>query len=102
MNDNKSITYSQVGDDYDTKDPIKKLAQVTAAETTQYVSNFEELNESRGESEYVWKQGDVYLASTIEGLGTKNLVADEMRKFTNKTYYDIIGNDTMTTNIIVL
>jgi phosphoribosylformylglycinamidine cyclo-ligase len=39
------------------------------------------------------------MASVIEGLGTKNLVADEMRKITNKTYYDVIGHDTVATII---
>ena len=94
------ITYSQVGDNYDTKDPIKKLAQNSALQTGKNLNNgFEEVIESRGESAYVWKQGDIYMASTIEGLGTKNLVADLMRKITNKTYYDIIGHDTVATII---
>lgn len=98
---NKSITYSQVGDDYDTKDPIKKLAQ-TSAKTTGYnlvKKGFEEIAETRGESAYVWRQGNILMASVIEGLGTKNLVADEMRKITGKTYYDIIAHDTVATII---
>ena len=90
------ITYSQVGDDYSTKDPIKKLAQVSAAATGKNLSGqFEEISETRGESAYVWKQGDVYMASVIEGLGTKTLVADKVRKITGKTYYDIMANDTV-------
>jgi len=92
----ESLTYSQVGDNYDTKDPIKKLAQMAAAHTAINLKNgFEEVSESRGESAYVWKQGDIYMASMIEGLGTKNLVADETRKITGKTYYDVIANDTI-------
>lgn len=96
-----SITYSQVGDDYDKKDPIKKLAQVSAAATGKNLlaHGYTELTDSRGESAYVWEQGDVYMATTIEGLGTKNLVADEMRKITNKTYYEIIGHETVATII---
>ena len=39
------------------------------------------------------------MASVIEGLGTKNLVADEMRKITGKSYYDIIAHDTVATII---
>ncbi|MEK7617018.1 MAG: AIR synthase related protein [Patescibacteria group bacterium] len=90
------ITYSQVGDDYSTKDPIKKLALAAAASTAKNLKNdFEEVSETRGESAYVWKQGDIYMASVIEGLGTKNLVADQMRKITGKTYYDVIANDTI-------
>lgn len=33
MTKQKTITYSQVGDNYDTKDPIKKLAQLAATQT---------------------------------------------------------------------
>ena len=93
------VTYQQVGDDYSTKDPIKKLAQTSAAQTAKNLGDFTEVENIRGESAYVWKQGDIFMASVIEGLGTKNLVADEMRRITNKTYYDIIGHDTVATII---
>lgn len=99
MNKGK-ITYSQVGDNYETKDPVKKLSQVSAATTGKNLKKgFEEVRQSRGESAYIWKQGDIYMASVIEGLGTKNLVADEMRKITGNTYYDAIGHDTVATII---
>src|SRR3990167_4017545 len=89
------ITYSQVGDDYSTKDPVKKLAQTAAASTGNNLKNgFSEVSDTRGESAYVWKQGDIYMASVIEGLGTKNLVADELRDG-----YDVIGHDTVATII---
>ena len=39
----------------------------------------------------------IYMASVIEGLGTKNLVADAMREITSKTYYDVIAHDTVAT-----
>lgn len=101
MTKTKKITYAQVGDDYDTKDPIKKLAQTAASETGKNLTRngFSEVSESRGESAYVWKQGDVFMASVIEGLGTKNLVADTMFAITGKTYYDVIGHDTVATII---
>jgi phosphoribosylformylglycinamidine cyclo-ligase len=97
----KKITYSQVGDNYDTKDPIKVLAQSSAAETGKNLKThgLEEVTDSRGESAYVWKQGNTFMASVIEGLGTKNLIADETRKITGKTYYDVIGHDTVATII---
>lgn len=100
MNKQK-ITYSQVGDNYETKDPIKILAQNAAKQTGKNLQKhgFVEITETRGESAYVWKQGNIYMASVIEGLGTKNLIADEMRKTTGKTYYDIIGHDTIATII---
>ncbi len=97
MKASNSITYSQVGDDYTTKDPIKILAQKAARETSKNLksSGFEEISDTRGESAFVWKQGDILMASVIEGLGTKNLVADEVRKITGKTYYDVLANDTI-------
>lgn len=95
------LTYSQVGDNYDTKDPIKKLAQTAAVKTGANLvkHGFMEIADTRGESAYVWQQGKTLMATVIEGLGTKNLVADEMRKITGKTYYDIIGYDTVATII---
>jgi phosphoribosylformylglycinamidine cyclo-ligase len=97
----RKITYSQVGDNYNTKDPIKKLAQTAAKKTSANLLHhgFKEISDTRGESAYVWKQGNVLMASVVEGLGTKNLVADEMRKITGKTYYEIIGHDTVATII---
>lgn len=93
----KSITYSQVGDNYDTKDPIKILAQRTARQTSINLRKFgfREISDTRGESAFVWEQGNILMAFVIEGLGTKNLVADQIRKITGKTYYDVIGHDTV-------
>lgn len=98
---NKTITYYEVGDNYDTKDPLKKIFQKSAASTGKNLKThgFSEISDTRGESAYVWKQGNVFMASVIEGLGTKNLVADGTRKFTNKTYYDVIAQDTVATII---
>lgn len=98
---NQSITYYQVGDNYDTKDPTKKLAQAQAKKTAINLkkNGFAEISDTRGESAFVWKQGNVLMASAIEGLGTKNLIADITRKITGKTYYDIIGHDTVATII---
>lgn len=92
------ITYSQVGDNYDTKDPIKKLALETAAQTAFHLEKigYKEISDSRGESAFVWDTGDgKFMASVIEGLGTKDLIADAMREITGKTYYDIVGFDTV-------
>lgn len=97
MRSKKSLTYSQVGDNYDTKDPIKILAQTAARQTAVNLLNsgFQEISDSRGESAFIWRQGDVLMASVVEGLGTKNLIADTTGKITGKTYYDIIGHDTV-------
>lgn len=96
----KKITYAKVGDNYDTKDPIKKMAQLSARQTViKEKSGFREISDSRGESAFVWEQDGVLMASVVEGLGTKNLVADAMRKITGETYYDVIGHDTVATII---
>lgn len=96
-----SLTYSQVGDNYDTKDPIKKMAQLAAKATNinLKIHGFKEISDTRGESAYVWEQQNILMASVIEGLGTKNLVADKMRKITGKTYYDVISHNTVATII---
>ncbi len=97
----KNITYSRVGDNYETKDPVKKLAQTAALATGINLQKhgYQEISDTRGESAYVWQQENVFMASVIEGLGTKNLVADAMRKITGYTYYDVIGHDTVATII---
>jgi len=97
----KKITYAQVGDDYSTKDPINKLSQKAARATGVNLkkAGFKEIGDTRGESAFVWKQGNIHMASVIECLGTKNLIADSMRKITGKTYYDIIAQDTVATFI---
>lgn len=94
-------TYTQVGDNYETKDPVKKLALQAAKRTSNNLkrNHFSEISSSRGESAYVWQQGNILMASVVEGLGTKNLVADGMRTVTGKTYYDVIGHDTVATVI---
>ena len=78
-------------------DPIKVLAQKRAAQTAGNLAAFNahEIAESRGESAYVWNEGDSYRSLVIEGLGTKNLVADSMRQYGDKTYYDAIAQDTI-------
>jgi len=97
----KKITYSQVGDNYATKDPIKKLAQTEAKKTGAHLHKhgFREISDTRGGSAYVWEQRNILMAAVVEGLGTKNLAADAMRKLTGKTYYDVIGHDTVATII---
>ncbi len=97
----KSITYSQVGDNYSTKDPINKLSQQSAKATGINLkkNGFEELSGTRGESAFVWKQGNIYMASVIECLGTKSLIAEDMRNVNGKTYFDVIAQDTIATFI---
>jgi phosphoribosylformylglycinamidine cyclo-ligase len=90
-------TYADSGVNYEELDQVKVLAQATAASTSGNLksSGGREIAASRGESAYVWEEADAYRSLVIEGLGTKNLVADEMRKATGKTYYDNLAQDTV-------
>lgn len=92
----KKITYSSSGVNYETLDPVKKFAQNAALDTSKNLKEkgFTEITDTRGESAYVWKQGTTLMATVIEGLGTKNLVADAVRK-KGKTYYQNIAHDTV-------
>src|SRR4051794_26346061 len=93
----QKISYSQSGVNYKQLDPVKKIALSQAKLTASNLkkNGGKEISDSRGESAYIWQQGKILMASVIEGLGTKNLVADAMRKVTKKTYYDNIGHDTI-------
>lgn len=92
-----ALTYKKSGVDYGKIDPLKVLAQKEAKKTSKNLSGtgLTEIKESRGESAYVVDCGNFYLASITECLGTKALVADEVRKITGKTYYDSIAQDTI-------
>lgn len=89
-----SLTYASTGVNYSVMDSFKRIAQKEAAKTVKN-SGLNEIAASRGESAYVWEEKDACRAFVIEGLGTKNLVADEMRKISGKTYYDAIAQDTV-------
>ncbi len=93
----KPITYASTGVNYDAMDPVKRLAQLRARATARNLERFgmREVEASRGESAYVWEEPDSFRAFVIEGLGTKNRVADETRKITGKTYYDALAQDTV-------
>ena len=56
---------------------------------------FSEVAASRGESAYVVDVGPFYLASIVECLGSKALVADEMQALTGRSYYAGIAQDTI-------
>lgn len=91
--------YAAAGVDYDKLDRGKRLAQSEAQATSVALlaRGYAELAESRGESAYVVDIGDAYLTSVTEALGTKNLIADAVRKLTGRTHYDTIAQDTVAT-----
>jgi phosphoribosylformylglycinamidine cyclo-ligase len=91
------LSYRQAGVDYDLIDPLKVAAQRAAAATAMHLQGhgFGEVQASRGESAYVVDVGPFYLASIVECLGSKALVADEMARLTGRSYYDAIAQDTI-------
>ncbi len=93
------VTYAATGVNCDAMNPLKRFAQLRARSTAENLNRFgmREVEASRGESAYVWEETDSFRAFVIEGLGTKNRVADGARKFTGKTNYDAIAQDTVAT-----
>jgi phosphoribosylformylglycinamidine cyclo-ligase len=93
----RTLSYRQSGVDYELIDPLKVSAQRAAASTAAQLlaHGFREVAESRGESAYVVDVGPFYLASIVECLGSKALVADEMARLTGRSYYDAIAQDTL-------
>jgi phosphoribosylformylglycinamidine cyclo-ligase len=92
-----TLSYEQAGVNYDLIDPLKVAAQRSAAATAVHLAahGFTEVAASRGESAYVVDVGPFFLASIVECLGSKSLVADEMHKLTGRSYYDSIAQDTI-------
>ena len=92
------LSYEQSGVVYDLIDPLKVAAQRAAAATAPQLAahGFAELASSRGESAYVVDVGPFLLASIVECLGSKALVADEMARLTGRSdYYEGIAQDTI-------
>ncbi len=91
------LSYEQAGVQYELIDPLKVAAQRAAAATATHLAahGFSEVTASRGESAYVVDVGPFYIASIVECLGTKTLVADEMQRLTGKRYFAGIAQDTI-------
>lgn len=93
----ETLSYDQAGVRYDMIDPLKVAAQRAAAATAVNLGahGFGEVAASRGESAYVVDVGPFYLASIVECLGSKALVADEMAALTGRSWYAGIAQDTI-------
>ena len=94
------LSYESSGVNYDQLDAFKRACQQAAATTVGGLALHEGLREPpaiRGESAYLIETPDSYLAHVEEGLGTKNLIADEMLRLTGRSFYANIGIDTVAT-----
>jgi phosphoribosylformylglycinamidine cyclo-ligase len=94
------LSYESSGVNYDQLDAFKRACQQAAGTTVGALAQHEGLREPpaiRGESAYLIEAPDCYLAHVEEGLGTKNLIADEMLRLTGKSFYANMGIDTVAT-----
>lgn len=93
----KTLDYASSGVAYDVLDAFKRLCQEQAARTKPALAaaGYSEPEGTRGESAYLIDAGTHYLAHVEEGLGTKNLIADEMLRLTGVSHYEAIGIDTV-------
>ncbi len=93
----ENMTYASTGVDYGAMDPFKRQALAAGLETAPNIERFGfyEISMSRGESAYLVEMPQVILAHVEEGLGTKNIVADQMSALTGKSYYDQVAQCTM-------
>jgi phosphoribosylformylglycinamidine cyclo-ligase len=97
MSKNSGLDYAAAGVDYGTLDASKILAQQAARATAGNLAlhGAAEIEASRGESAYLVEVGGLLIASITECLGTKTLVADDVRAFSRRTHYDTIAQDTI-------
>ena len=111
MNAN-NMTYAGTGVNYDAMDPYKRTAQLSAVKTDLSIERlgFKVVPWSRGESAFLIETPWGYLGFVVEGLGTKNLVADAMyqlaqtmSQLTSRSYYYNVGicNAAMALNDLV-
>ena len=91
------LDYRAAGVDYELIDPLKVAAQRAAASTASHLARHGcfEVEASRGESAYVVDVGPFLVASIVECLGTKALVADEVQRLTGRPTYAGIAQDTI-------
>jgi phosphoribosylformylglycinamidine cyclo-ligase len=98
MSERKEIKYKEIVD-HEEIDHFKIDAQQQASSTAQNLTRFGyyELSESRGESSYAWAEGDKIRAGVMEGLGTKNLVADGVDQLfpDEPSHYRAIAQDSI-------
>src|SRR5258708_10963610 len=92
------LHYSDFGDNYAKKDPLKILAIQAALATAHNLDylGISEVSASRGESTHVIDVAPFYLDTNPEGLGTKKLIADEVAKLhPEKSFYHEVAKDTV-------
>src|SRR5271154_2396642 len=92
------MKYENTGVNYQVLDEFKRLCQHAANETR--LKNFQWIKpqeSTRGESAFVYETKNEFLVHVEEGLGSKNIVADEYYDLTNQSFFENIGIDLVST-----
>lgn len=90
-------SYKAAGVDYDVLDAGKRAAVAAALASSSFASDrgVRSIDESRGESAFVYQLGDRYMAQVMEGLGTKSIIARTIQEETGRNLFDAIGYDSV-------
>lgn len=89
--------YAEAGVDYERLDAAKRLAGELAAGTGPLLAGHgaEEVAASRGQPAFVFRLGGVTLATVLECLGTKSLLADDLLRSTGVDRWADVATDTV-------
>ena len=92
-----SSAYSSAGVDYQALDAGKRGALTEALSTSSLLqrSGGRALDESRGEPAFVFQVGELTLAFVVEGLGTKSLIARQLRGQVGASGFAHVAYDTV-------
>jgi phosphoribosylformylglycinamidine cyclo-ligase len=89
--------YAEAGVDYERLDAAKRLAGELAAGTGTLLAGHgaAEVSASRGQPAFVFRTGGVTLATVLECLGTKSLLADDLLRSTGEDRWADVARDTV-------
>jgi phosphoribosylformylglycinamidine cyclo-ligase len=92
-----SSAYSSAGVDYQALDAGKRGALAEALSTSALLEarGGRALDESRGEPAFVFQVGELTLAFVVEGLGTKSLIARQLRGHVGASGFAHVAYDTV-------
>jgi len=92
---NEAVSYRQAGIDYDVLDAAKRFAAGLASGTVESLGepDWRGVEASRGSTAYVFERDGVTLATVLECLGTKSVLAREIEEQTGFNGFEAIGYD---------
>jgi phosphoribosylformylglycinamidine cyclo-ligase len=92
---NEAASYRQAGIDYEVLDAAKRFAAGEAARTVEALAEADwwGVEASRGNTAYVFERDGARLATVLECLGTKSVLAREIEEQTGFNGFEAIGYD---------